>query len=170
MLVSPLPSGGLGTAVLLVLLFLACSCFLFSADHKFSEALHSLSGYFCWKPGWSDHSQHFASSEMAVPALLTVCQCLTWFRSWVATGWKMCLSAKPSHHRECTKISLVPPCSLVVFIALIPTPPLHLQRGSIVDMWLNMEKNAALLWSLATSSHWILSIEILWKPLAKGSF
>lgn len=33
-----------------------------------------------------------------------------------------------------------PPCSLVVFTALTPTPPLALQRGSIVDTWLNMGK------------------------------
>lgn len=52
MVVSPLTSGGLGIAVLLVLLFLACSCSLFSADHEFSEALHYLSSYFSWDPFW----------------------------------------------------------------------------------------------------------------------
>lgn len=37
---SPLASGGLGIAVLLVMVFFACFCLLFSAGHKFpGEAL-----------------------------------------------------------------------------------------------------------------------------------
>lgn len=80
-----------------------------------------------------------ASWEMAAPRFLrlSVVDLTQELSSYWLEDTSLC---QASTSQRVQKNPLCLPCSLVVFTALTPTPPLDLQRGSIVDVWHNTEK------------------------------